>query len=345
MKSFQQLSDQEIDEIFTDKETDDWQVIIIPILVFIAIILLLIIPLFANKILSIKADSNAIQTYLYFAAGGILSILCGFVANYVTKKWDQKLNSLSENRKIQNLKSICDPDLTKQFIHDINHFNGIYYKEYKIHAFLLKAGALPLFKCRVEYSYWKFVKGNHLNFKIIRIRNEQEADEDRHKNHHLENEYFFRSDERSFGNISVDGNFYKIYNLRIDSQNIKLNSHVANNHLNFSHTLEPAKLNKEVFIEFTVEYFFEKDSFTYMMLDFPALGVQCEFDFSQVKDDIDFYSYSFSNSQNGLGELHSKGADSHLYRQYKDWFLPQSNFFFIWYDKHKKSGNKQRRTV
>lgn len=330
------LSNKERNDILSNDPIRLWKAYWIPIIVITAIVFILLFTLYFSGVFELITNPNSqiIITYLYFFFGAILTVLINFVSSLIWEGWKKGIKREEENVRLKNLKSIANTDLLSSALSNLDRYNGIYCKAYMIDVKLTKSNYSSLLKCSVTYHYIKNIKNTELRFRFIRITNEDEADTaDLDRDYHIENEYYYRSDERTFDKGLITNKDYKITKLLINDIRQQFKVSESGNIIDYSCVLDISKINTEISLSFSVEYLVEMDSFTFFIFDFPTNGVECNFDYSTVADKIDLYSYNFINSEKGLSKMHDREELKHSYKDSKCWALPKSNFLFIWYKK------------
>lgn len=329
------LNNNDLDRIFHEKQVKPKNVWIVFLVVILILVFLGALPLFLFAIVNITSDLNLRTSYIYFVIGIAISLIINFISDYVWSRLSKNIEKKKEKKKIDSLKKIANPELTKYVLSNLNSYDGVYCEGYTILASLLENHNSPLLTCRVVYSYKKLVRNRILKFKFIRIRNEEDVDRfEDEKYAHLDHEFIYRSDERSFGDVVINNSNYKVTEVSIGNRPIRIKPIILENTIVYSYPVETSELNTLLDIKFTVEYLVEKDSFTFFHLDFPTKGVDCSFDISALKNNkVELYSYDYINAHEGLSKLHEKGALVHSYVNTKCWSLPKSNLLFIWYEK------------
>lgn len=317
---------------------DFWLAIVISG-VILALLLFAAIAFVGVTVTTKSENATDLSNYGYFLFGTVISLLCNVLSNIVWAKWEKYKKEKDESRNAQTLREIANPKLTESILLDLNSYEGIFYKEYSIDANMYQPEGAQFYVCSITYKYKKMLTDRRMWFKFIRIRNDSDADaEASATNYHIENEYYYRSDERSFGNLSIDSQSYRlnhviINNRRYSQADIQVDKQGRENHVTYFVDLSKSDLHEPVDIQFKVEYVVELESFTFFILDWPALKVTCEFDYSQLKNKIDFYSHDMTSSQK-LSKLHDKDESHHIYQSPEDcWILPKSSFHFVWYQK------------
>ena len=312
------------------------------------IILLIILVLFGASNYSLpefkfKDENSRIQFNLY-TSSIIIGLLANLLASYLYDDFRNKYRKKVDNLKINQIKSLANHDLIKDIFNDLAYYDNYYCKDYTIEIKLKKSTFSDnLFEYHVKYKYKKILKSRDLIFKFVRIVGDSDVSEIEQNEvslsqNYMNNEFYYTFDERSFSEISKYDQCYKLKSLDIivddRLKQLKFDRTFSINNIIYKSTIDFDIEIRDKLIELNYEVVvpIEKESFYYHSIELPTQTVRCEFDFTEVANEIEFNSADFLSSHRGPLNLHKSG-DTIIKLFKDDWVLPKSTFLFVWYKK------------
>lgn len=318
--------------------------LIVTLVIIITFIILLLIALSSFDVgtFTFSWKDQGKNNFIIFLVSVFLGFIGNILATIVWAKWLEHYFKIQIKNKLEIIRSFGDPDLIQDIFKDLKYYDNRYCEDYRIQVNLCKHSTLDLLVCKVKYRYKKVFKNNELVFQFIRIQSEDQIHEIEHNettlaDNYLENEFYYRFDERSYPELSKIENPYKLLYLEviIDGKPTRLKPKETVE----SHRVEyQANINNKgtfkmpITIDYEVQYLIEKESHLFFTIELPTKDVRCEFDYSEVMDLVDLYAYDFLSSHRGPIPLHSRNEPK-IRLMKNDWVLPKSSFMFIWYNK------------
>ncbi len=257
---------------------------------------------------------------------------------YLYRDNEEYINS-SDPQKLSN--RLAREDLLEEIMEDLNYYGNRYCENYYITTRLEQSDNSKFYICKVKYTYGKIIKDRELLFKIIKIRSEEQHKENENdiqdiSEQYIKHEYYYTLNELDLlATVTPEElkNYYKIYNLfinnerkidliEIGSQNIELKASIP----------EDVSLSDALLISYTVEFPIEKESTVSFTFELPTKSIACEFDFSDLKNEIDVNGQAFFSSKQGPVSIIENDAGKIEFKHNK-WILPKSSLVFIWWAK------------
>jgi hypothetical protein len=263
------------------------------------------------------------------------SVLIGMSASYVAASVYNRVEDHKEERQLQRLRDVADPALTQSVISYIEDFNGRFMEDYHIRVRLEPIeGTTEALLCVLEYDYNKTLDRRHLDFKLIRVRNEtqrqqQDAEATLIDELYTTNEYYYELDERTLSeNIRSRDDLYEIRDLLVDNERCELeksgDSWIARLPPNFE--LGPAHR-----VTYVVTFPFELDSYIRCVLELPTHRSTFRLDYSAVRNTVAVTPLDFLTPRRARGEIVNNDRAGEITIAHPGWTVPKSGVMFLWW--------------
>ena len=263
------------------------------------------------------------------------NVLIGVAASYVAALVYNRVEVLKEQRQLQQLLAVADPQLTQAVITYLEDFNKRFMEDYHIRVRLQPIeGNSDALLCVLEYDYHKTLDRRHLDFKLIRIRDHtqqqsQQAEATLIDELYTTNEYYYELDERTLSEaVQSREDLYVIRDLAVDNVRYPLERAADGwvSRLPPDFELGPAHR-----VTYVVTFPFELDSYIRCVLELPTHRSTFKLDYSAVRNLVSVTPLDFLTPRRARGEIVNNHEAGEITITHPGWTIPKSGILFLWW--------------
>jgi len=236
--------------------------------------------------------------------------------------------------RISTIQSLAQPGFLTEIFHDISHYRGIYCKDHRVNARLIKHSSRDdIILCELTYSYHKSQINKVISAVIYRAHNSKDLDDCPLLSEIcLENEFVWYNLEEDMG-IKIEDEEYKAGSLIIgnEKKDFKREISIDKKTITFSCALDKDP-DPDSFITYKITIPLEAESAITITAEFPSNHGEVNFDYTSMKDNISVCTFPKAGLRQNPVAIYDEGV---IRCRHDGWLLPKDGYTFAWWKKTK----------